>query len=172
MSVPVNVCVGRHFLVSVLLKRYRAGSNTAFRPRSCNRWCPSLYAARSFTRAISHHPCLPGCLQVLSVDVSDPRFRPRHFCAEPVAFGKATVVGWVQADGAREQAEAARLQHECAVQIRREAIERFGSVGRYAESIGQTPDRLRKVLRGEAVMQLEDLAAARVHLEVCMGVEQ
>ena len=51
------------------------------------------------------------------------------------------------------------------------AMARFGSIGRYAEAIGQTPDRLRKVLRGEAVMQLEDLAAARIHLGVRIGVE-
>lgn len=102
--------------------------------------------------------------------VSDPRFRPREFCAEPAAYGRAKVVSWVKASD-EQRAEAARLQHECAVRIRTEAMARFGSIGRYAEAIGQTPDRLRKVLRGEAVMQLEDLAAARIHLGVRIGVE-
>lgn len=102
--------------------------------------------------------------------VSDPRFRPREFCAEPAAYGRASVVSWVEASD-EQRAEAARLQHECAVRIRTEAMARFGSIGRYAEAIGQTPDRLRKVLRGEAVMQLEDLAAARIHLGVRIGVE-
>ncbi len=102
--------------------------------------------------------------------MSDPRFRPREYCAEPAAYGKANVVSWI-GDADQQRAEAARLQHECAVRIRTAAMARFGSVGRYAEAIGQTPDRLRKVLRGEAVMQLEDLAAARIHLGVRLGVE-
>ena len=99
--------------------------------------------------------------------MSDPRYRPRVYCAEPDAFGRASTVDWnVPESGEETRTEAARLQHHYAVRIRREARNRYGSVSRYAETIGQTADRLGKILRGEAVMQLEDIAAARIHLDL------
>ena len=99
--------------------------------------------------------------------MSDPRYKPRSFCAEPEAFGIANKVDWKSpALGTETQLAAAMLQHEFAVGIRRAAKRRYGSIGAYAVHVGQTPDRLGKVLRGEAIMRLEDLAAAQLHLEL------
>lgn len=99
--------------------------------------------------------------------MSNPRFVPRSLCAEPHAFGRARTVDWVDPDGADQtELAAAQLQHDYAVRIRLAAKERFGSIGAYALQIGQTSDRLGKVLRGEAIMRLEDIAAAQIHLGV------
>lgn len=99
--------------------------------------------------------------------MSDPRYKPRSFCAEPDAFGLASTVAWNRTSKGREtQLAAAKIQHRYAVGIRRAAKRQYGSIGAYAARLGQSPDRLAKVLRGEAIMRLEDIAAAQLHLDM------
>lgn len=59
---------------------------------------------------------------------------------------------------------AAQLQHEYAIRIR-VGIERAGSsLKAYASDAGMSYDRAGKMLRGEVVMRLEDIAMADVVL--------
>lgn len=55
---------------------------------------------------------------------------------------------------------AARLQHEYAVRINRRLRGLGKTVYDYASMTGTSYDRLTKVLRGVAVMKLEDIAQA------------
>lgn len=95
--------------------------------------------------------------------MSNPRFRPRDFTLEPDGFGRVETVEW---DEARlpVQLRVSQIQHGFATQIRRLAKAQHGTVAAYARSIGQSEDRLAKMLRGEAIMRLEDVALAEIHL--------
>lgn len=97
--------------------------------------------------------------------VSDPRFRPHQFTSEPDAFGKAAIITWLPAGpGGEDQLMASQFQHTYAVAIRAEARRRYGSLKEYAKAAGVDYQRLTKLLRGEAIMRLEDVASARRHL--------
>lgn len=98
-----------------------------------------------------------------------PRYVPREFANDPDAFGKAAELRWRVGEVDPVRLDAARLQHEIAVFIRAAARQRYGSVAAYAEATGQSSDRLTKILRGAAVLQIEDLAAARLHLGLLVG---
>lgn len=95
--------------------------------------------------------------------MSNPRYRPRAFTLEPFGFGRVETIKWDEATPPA-RLRAAQLQHQYAIEIRTLALKTFGSIKAYAETIGQSEDRLLKVLRGDAIMRLEDLAAAQVHL--------
>lgn len=96
-----------------------------------------------------------------------PRFHPRQYTAEPRAFGKAATIEWkkVPADEAIQHS-AARMQHLWAVEITRAATLRFGNLKKYAEAAGISYDRLTRVIRGEEIMRLEDIATAHAHLSI------
>jgi len=99
--------------------------------------------------------------------LSNPRFEPRMFTDEPEAFGLARLINWrLPEDAELDQANAARLQHLWALAIRRASKQRFGSVRKYAVAAHQNYDRLAKVLRGDAIMRLEDIAAAQRLLDI------
>ncbi|SEB73577.1 hypothetical protein SAMN04489806_1642 [Paramicrobacterium humi] len=55
---------------------------------------------------------------------------------------------------------AAKLQHAYVVRIRAQGADRGLSVKALASAMGTTYQRLSKMLRGEVIMRLEDLAAA------------
>lgn len=115
--------------------------------------------------------------------VSEPRYKPRDFCAEPESFGKAQSVQWLPVENVRSLAfsRAARLQHLYAVRIRAraKAIARGqvelrdglplallpgenpkGALKKLADESGTSYARLLRCLRGEVVMRLDDLAWA------------
>jgi len=97
--------------------------------------------------------------------VSDPRYRPRRYTSEPSVFGKAATIAWLPApSGSEDQHLAAKMQHFWARAIATEAKRRHGSIKGYAQAVGVDYQRLTKILRGEAVMRLEDIASARLHL--------
>lgn len=100
----------------------------------------------------------------------DPRFEPRSYLREPGRFGRDPEAQWVSAvsfsSGQLDQWGAARIQHRLACSIRVEMARQFRSVGTYAAASGQSPERLGRLLRGEVVMRLEDVANARRHLGV------
>jgi len=99
--------------------------------------------------------------------VSNPRFEPRAFTEEPDAFGLARRIAWREpAQGDIDRVNAARLQHQWALAIRKSSKDQFGSVKAYATAAQQNYDRLAKVLRGDAIMRLEDIAAAQRLLEI------
>ena len=94
--------------------------------------------------------------------MSDPRFRPRAYTSEPNAFGKAANLVWITpaTDAEMDLCRAAQLQHTYAVRINRRLRETNKTVRDYAEMTGVGYDRLAKVLRGDAIMRLEDIAQA------------
>ena len=93
--------------------------------------------------------------------MGNPRYEPRSYTDEPESFGKARTVQWKPiVSGTEDERRAAQIQHAWAVQIRRTAAGRFGSLAKYANAAGLSYDRLTKVMRGSEVMRLEDLATA------------
>lgn len=96
--------------------------------------------------------------------MSDPRYRPWEM-AEPAdrrKFGKSIDITWAQAKTYEmlRRIEAARLQHEFALVIHRRLEARNESIRQYSARAGIGYDRMAKVLRGEAIMRLEDIADA------------
>ena len=93
--------------------------------------------------------------------VSNPRFQPRDY-ASGSDFGMYAGIGWKKSVSDKEcdRIDAARLQHMYAVAIRSKARARFKTVRAYADTCGVSYDRMAKVLRGEAIMRLEDIAQA------------
>jgi hypothetical protein len=102
-----------------------------------------------------------------AVKMSNPRFRPREYTREPGAYGKAANIEWIIPDSPPEQdrAQAALLQHQYAVRITQRLRQQRITLTSYATLAGVGYDRMSKVLRGEAVMRLEDIAQAERILE-------
>lgn len=96
--------------------------------------------------------------------MSDPRFRPRDMAApsDRHLFGKARKIDWMEAHTKLEESriEAARLQHVFAIKITDRLRDQGGTIRGYAELADIGYDRMAKVLRGEAVMRLEDVSDA------------
>lgn len=97
--------------------------------------------------------------------MSDPRFRPRHMTtsANSGHFGKNLPIEWLvgTSDLERSRIEAARLQHRLALKINARLHASGHSIRSYAELAGIGYDRMAKVLRGEALMRLEDVSDAQ-----------
>jgi hypothetical protein len=96
--------------------------------------------------------------------MSDPRYRPRDWAVEPALFGVGMDIKWgddvnVQSDFAQRGASA--LQHDVAVSVRNRLRDRPRrmSLKRLAAETEISYDRLSRLLRGEVVMRLEDIAA-------------
>lgn len=96
-------------------------------------------------------------------EMSDPRFTPRRYTTDPDLFGKARVVGWqndLRSVHEQDRLAAAQMQHDYAFEIRRRVREQYKSMNQYAQAFGVSYDRLAKVMRGDAIMRLEDIAQA------------
>lgn len=94
--------------------------------------------------------------------MSDPKYKPRDYCAEPGGFGRVISVEWLPAPNDRSAAlhAAAVLQHHFALGIRQRLAARGLKPQLYAKAAGTGYDRLLKMLRGDVVMRLEDIAIA------------
>lgn len=96
--------------------------------------------------------------------MSDPRFQPRLMATEADRsnFGKAVRISWLEGstDLEAKRIAAARLQHAFAVKITATLRDKGLNIRSYAELAGVSYDRMAKVLRGEALMRLEDVADA------------
>lgn len=111
--------------------------------------------------------------------MSDPRFRPRQMAlpGDRHKFGKVSEISWLQGSSESEasQIEAARLQHALALKITARLREQGYSIRTYADLAGVGHDRMAKVLRGEALMRLEDVSDAErllgAVLQPLIGVE-
>ena len=98
-----------------------------------------------------------------------PRFIPRQYCAVPSEFGHAKEVAWRRPSGSSDdldQWSAARMQHAVAVAIREALASRGLTLDQYAEVSGMNRTRLGRLLRGDIVMRLEDIANARRNLGI------
>lgn len=101
--------------------------------------------------------------------VSDPRFKPRSFTLDPRGFGKVAQLRWRDAGDGDEETEVltAQVQHDFAYAIT-EAVtrSRYRTVKAYAHATGTDYQRLTRILRGDAIMRLEDIADAHRHLGI------
>ena len=95
--------------------------------------------------------------------MSDSRYVPRSFAVTPTDFGQKSTIEWVSdADLPNKEIDwlrASQLQHGFARQIRLAIGREFESVQEFADVNELDYRRLSRVLRGEAIMRLEELAA-------------
>jgi len=95
--------------------------------------------------------------------LSDSRYVPRSFAVTPTDFGQKSTIEWVSdADLPNKEIDwlrASQLQHGFARQIRLAIGREFESVQEFADVNELDYRRLSRVLRGEAIMRLEELAA-------------
>jgi hypothetical protein len=96
--------------------------------------------------------------------MSDPRFQPRLMAApsDRHHFGKVVGISWLEGstDLEEKRIATARLQHALSLKIMATLRDKGLNIRSYAELAGVSYDRMAKVLRGEALMRLEDVADA------------
>lgn len=94
--------------------------------------------------------------------MSDPRYRPRDLAIQKALFGHHGYLQWKTAEGleATAQLAAAQMHHQYAIRIRNRINAKGWSVQEYARRAGTSYDRMLKVLRGSAILRLEDIAIA------------
>jgi len=95
------------------------------------------------------------------------RFEPRQFARPPESFGRTANPDWHPSAGTdHDEVEtfqvAAVIQHQACFVLRGRLKELGMSVPEFARQSGVHADRLRRILRGEIVMQLADLARLNV----------
>ena len=98
--------------------------------------------------------------------MSNPSYQPKSFSTEPLQFGKSLHIGWKPVEpGTEELHLAARIQHEQCVAIHRAVIERYSyrRLKGYTTTIGRQYEQFRRIMRGDAVLHLRDLAEAKLH---------
>ena len=106
--------------------------------------------------------------------MSNPAFEPRSYAKQPELFGKYSVMEWKPIpDGASnttlDQISAAKRQHVLAMAIREAVMKSATSVRAYATSRHEIEySRFAAVLRGEAVMKLDDIAYAERDLKLVL----
>lgn len=94
--------------------------------------------------------------------MTNPRFRPRAYAEIPVEFGKFERIVWIAPTAVEDQdrLSAARWHHMYACRINKRLRERGATVAQYADMAGSGYDRLSKMLRGDVLIKLEDVAQA------------
>lgn len=102
--------------------------------------------------------------------MSNPRFRPRDFISDKIGFGLKSRPFWIKVYDPQQQRQldAARMQHEWARLIWQALDRRDIELAEYARAAGDTSDRLERVLRGQVIMRLEDVATARRLLQISL----
>lgn len=96
-----------------------------------------------------------------------PRYAPREYTDDPAAFGKAESLSWPQVTTTveRSRRRAAVLQHLYVRRIRQRLKAKRMKVADFAERSGSSYYRMSRLLRGEIVMRLEDIAIADLLLD-------
>lgn len=90
------------------------------------------------------------------------KLAPRDYSLEPEGFGKAFSLRWKPADSVLQARyiRAAQMQHQVSLTIALK-LRSLGQTRReYAEAVEMSYDRVTKILRGDSLMHLEDIAAA------------
>jgi hypothetical protein len=111
-----------------------------------------------------------GPLGRMLCDMTTARFTPRSYCTAQAHFGNRREVAWLYASNPSgsqiDQLRAAQIQHHVAFGIRSALHEFDMSVQDYADQVGVTANRMGRMLRGQIVMKLEDIAAAERLLDL------
>ena len=102
-----------------------------------------------------------GCGVSLN-SVTNSKYAPRDSTFEPQGFGRVEQIRWKTGTLPTEKARAgaAQMQHVYALRIRQRIDARNWSAAQYAQLAGTSYDRLMKLLRGEIILRLEDIAMA------------
>lgn len=102
--------------------------------------------------------------------MTSPRFRPRSYCEPAEHFGTELPVRWRNAarmsSAELDQREASRMQHSLARRIGTVIKAEDSTIGKYADEVGITYSRMRRLLSGEIIMRLEDVANTDRHLRL------
>jgi hypothetical protein len=95
----------------------------------------------------------------------NPRYVPRLLSLEPLDFGQKAGLLWRDEDDLRadevDYLGAAKLQHEFALLVSERIRRRFNSLTDYASFAGVNYPRLARILRGDVILRLEDVASAQ-----------
>ena len=107
--------------------------------------------------------------------MSDSRYVPRSFAVTPTEFGQKSGIDWVpDTDLTNKELDwlrASQLQHGFAHQIRLAIGRNYDSVQEFADVNELNYRRLSRMLRGEAIMRLEDLATIERTLSMAIPTE-
>ena len=78
-------------------------------------------------------------------------------------FGKSELIGWrteaATTLAAVDQLRVAQIHHDLVLRVWRALRARGWRVEDFAEEVGYSRDRMGKLMRGEAILRLEDVAA-------------
>lgn len=93
--------------------------------------------------------------------------KPCHYLIDPKQFGKTLEPRWRhEPEALASELEAAKIQNECAFEMRKAILAKYGSVSKYCRSTQQDYQRIGRVLRGEIQLRSEDLGQAAVKLGI------
>lgn len=99
--------------------------------------------------------------------MSGDRYIPRNFASDPEGFGKVQDLRWKRPkDVATDEQLASMMQHRWAYTIRKEIKRRGLTMTVFCKRTALSYQRFTSILRGSAVMRLDDIAAAHRHLEL------
>lgn len=106
-----------------------------------------------------------------------PRYVPRNYASRDAAvFGKQEKLRWRSIDELTDheldELRASQMQHALALRINDQILYRFQSLVDYADFASIKPATLGRMLRGETVMRLEDIARAERLLGVNSGLQE
>lgn len=97
--------------------------------------------------------------------MSDPRYVPRAFALRATEFGRKPEIAWVESRTLTllelDRLRASQLQHRYSYAIAAAIGASYPSTMAFTERAGIKTATLQRMLRGETVMRLEDIAAAR-----------
>lgn len=98
--------------------------------------------------------------------MSNPRYRPKSFSAEPLQFGKSFTIEWKNVVPETATLHlASQIQHQQCVAILRAVQREFtirGLMG-YTMVLGRSYEQFRRIMSGDAVIQIRDLAEAKLY---------
>lgn len=99
--------------------------------------------------------------------MAGPRFAPRDYAEDVAGFGRVPQLRWVspRSDAERTFLRAAQLQHQYVLRIRARMDACGMSAKQYAARTGTSYARLMRLLRGEVILRLEDIALADLVLD-------
>lgn len=92
---------------------------------------------------------------------------PKSFAADSRDFGKRLNISWKEVSpNQRPLLEAAKVQHECAYQMRKAIKLKYGTIRDYCEDAKQDYQHVGKVLRGSTPIRVEDIGYAVAFLQL------
>ncbi|MFJ3490613.1 helix-turn-helix domain-containing protein [Leifsonia aquatica] len=106
--------------------------------------------------------CDNGLLALKYSSVSDPKFRPREYMVDPAGFGRVESSKFLEPSGSIEDAvriRASKWQHTFAYLTRDLMRAKRLNQKDLAARSHMSYDRVSRVLRGDVLLRLEDMAA-------------